>query len=218
MGKAHIVIGGLLFTGAFTVPVYRSGGRAGLTWFEWVMEHTIFGSPIQYVPEEDYIRELEGVKTLSLQKAGKRVELEEEGTMYSGSNVAELYDALAQMEDSLNIGGKARLLMVSEQLPTQQELDDAFIESRANGLHLSRFTAKIVNGRAVTQVILRKGSPAWQVALIIPAAILIGMIIFGILGERISKALVPILLIVGGSAVAIAVASGGRRVPVRARY
>lgn len=69
MGNGRIILLGLLFTGAFTVPVFRSGGRTGLTWFEWTMQHTIFGSPIQYVPEEDYARELEGVKTLSLQRA-----------------------------------------------------------------------------------------------------------------------------------------------------
>ena len=45
---------------AFTLPVFRCGGRTGLTFFNWIKEHSIWGSPIQYVPEEDYARELEG--------------------------------------------------------------------------------------------------------------------------------------------------------------
>lgn len=53
---------GAVVIGAFTIPVFRSGGRTGLTFFQWVKEHSIWGSPIQFVPEEDYRRELEGVK------------------------------------------------------------------------------------------------------------------------------------------------------------
>ncbi len=210
MGNAKFIIGGLLITGAFIIPVYRSGGRTNLTWFEWVMEHTIWGSPIQYVPEEDYTRELEGVKTVSLQKVIKGLELREEGAMYSGTTVAEMNDALTQMEDSINFGQKATLQIVSEVMPTRQELDEAYVQSRANGLHLSRYRTKVVNGRSVTEVTLIKGSPVWWTALIIPVAIIVGMIVFGVMGERITKALVPILLIVGGSAVAIAIASKGK--------
>lgn len=62
MSKGGIIVTGLLFTAAFTVPVFRSGGRTHLTCFEWIVEHTIWGSPVQYVPEEDYARELEGAK------------------------------------------------------------------------------------------------------------------------------------------------------------
>jgi len=46
----------------FTVPIFRSGGRTHLTFFQWVWNHTIFGPPVEYVPEEDYTRELEGVE------------------------------------------------------------------------------------------------------------------------------------------------------------
>jgi hypothetical protein len=46
----------------FTLPVFRSGGRTGLTGFQWIKEHTIWGSPIQYVPEEDYMAELQGIQ------------------------------------------------------------------------------------------------------------------------------------------------------------
>lgn len=41
-----------------TLPVFRSGGRKGLTFWGWVFNHTIWGPPVEYVPEEDYTREL----------------------------------------------------------------------------------------------------------------------------------------------------------------
>ena len=45
----------------FTAPIFRSGGRTDLTMFQWIVNHTIFGPPVEYVPEEDYAKELEGV-------------------------------------------------------------------------------------------------------------------------------------------------------------
>jgi len=48
--------------GFFTVPIFRSGGRTGLTCWSWLINHTIFGPPVEYVPEEDYAVELRGVK------------------------------------------------------------------------------------------------------------------------------------------------------------
>lgn len=53
---------GALILGVFAVPIFRSGGRTGLTFVGWLVNHTIFGPPIEYVPEEDYTRELEGVE------------------------------------------------------------------------------------------------------------------------------------------------------------
>lgn len=47
--------------GVFTIPIFRSGGRQNLTMFQWIINHTIFGPPVEYVPEEDYIAELRGV-------------------------------------------------------------------------------------------------------------------------------------------------------------
>ena len=44
----------------FTLEVFRSGGRTNLSFFEWVKNHTIWGGPVEYVPAEDYLRELEG--------------------------------------------------------------------------------------------------------------------------------------------------------------
>lgn len=50
-----------LVLGFCTLPVFRSGGRTSLTGLGWLKNHTIWGPPIEYVPEEDYACELEGV-------------------------------------------------------------------------------------------------------------------------------------------------------------
>ncbi|MBA7545884.1 hypothetical protein ES705_38264 [subsurface metagenome] len=52
---------GLVVVESFALPIFRSGGRTGLSFWGWVANHTIFGPPVEYVPEEDYSRELEGV-------------------------------------------------------------------------------------------------------------------------------------------------------------
>jgi len=52
---------GMLAVGSFTLPVFRSGGRTGLSFWGWVKNHTVFGPPVEYVPAEDYVRELQGV-------------------------------------------------------------------------------------------------------------------------------------------------------------
>ena len=46
---------------AFTLRLFRSGGRTGLTFFGWVLNHSVLGPAVEYIPEEDYMRELEGV-------------------------------------------------------------------------------------------------------------------------------------------------------------
>ena len=44
----------------FTVPIFRSGSRSELTMWQWLKNHTVYGPPVAYVPEEDYKRELSG--------------------------------------------------------------------------------------------------------------------------------------------------------------
>jgi hypothetical protein len=51
---------GLLGVESFTLPIFRSGGRTGLSFWGWIVNHTIFGPPVEYVPVEDYARELQG--------------------------------------------------------------------------------------------------------------------------------------------------------------
>ena len=57
--KVALVTG---ITAAFTLPLFRSGGRTGLTFFGWVINHSVLGPAVEYVPEESYRRELEGVE------------------------------------------------------------------------------------------------------------------------------------------------------------
>lgn len=51
---------GTLAVESFTLPIFRSGGRTGLSFWQWVANHTVFGPPVEYIPVEDYSRELEG--------------------------------------------------------------------------------------------------------------------------------------------------------------
>ena len=55
MPKPAVLIGVLTL-----LPVWRSGGREHLNFWGWILNHTIFGPPVEYVPEEDYKAELEG--------------------------------------------------------------------------------------------------------------------------------------------------------------
>lgn len=40
------------------IPIWRSGGRKNLTFWQFVLNHTVMGPPVEYVPEEDYTRAL----------------------------------------------------------------------------------------------------------------------------------------------------------------
>lgn len=51
---------GLVVVESFTLPIFRSGGRTGLSFWQWVVNHTVFGPAVEYVPREQYARELEG--------------------------------------------------------------------------------------------------------------------------------------------------------------
>lgn len=39
---------------AFTWPVFRSGLKSNLTLFEFIINHTIWGDTVEYIPKEDY--------------------------------------------------------------------------------------------------------------------------------------------------------------------
>ena len=39
---------------AFTVRIFRSGLKDRLTFFQWLINHTIWGQPVEYIPEEGY--------------------------------------------------------------------------------------------------------------------------------------------------------------------
>ena len=52
---------GLVAVESFALPIFRSGGRTELSFWGWLVNHTIFGDPVEYVPLESYSRELEGI-------------------------------------------------------------------------------------------------------------------------------------------------------------
>jgi len=44
---------------AFTWPIFRSGLKGHLTFIDFIKNHTIYGDPVEYVPKEDYVKELQ---------------------------------------------------------------------------------------------------------------------------------------------------------------
>jgi len=52
---------GLVAVESFTLPIFRSGGKTGLSFWGFVANHSIFSDPVEYVPQEDYAREMEGI-------------------------------------------------------------------------------------------------------------------------------------------------------------
>ena len=36
------------------LPVLRCGLREDLNFWQWMKEHTVYGSPVEYIPEEEY--------------------------------------------------------------------------------------------------------------------------------------------------------------------
>ncbi len=44
----------LLALVASFLPMFRCGLRSDLTFWQWWKEHTIWGSPVEYIPEEEY--------------------------------------------------------------------------------------------------------------------------------------------------------------------
>lgn len=119
----------------------------------------------------------------------------------TGTSTSELRTALNLMEDSLNVGEKAKLELATYDLPTREELEIMRLDMLWSGLDVSKPTAKVVDGIPLTSMVLTKGSPQWAAALIpllVPIAT-IGLIAFGITKlETISKALLPLILAAGG--------------------
>lgn len=63
MTKPQILLMSAVVIASF-LPIFRSGGRTHLAFWGWLINHTIFGPPVEYVPEEDYARELEGITVI----------------------------------------------------------------------------------------------------------------------------------------------------------
>jgi len=137
-----------------------------------------------------------------------------------GYSAAELPTALDLMESTMEVGGKARLAICTESLPTEDELYDLYLGMLASGFHAYRPTARVIDGIPTTQLVLQKGSPSF--AIIVPLLVplfIIGLIAFGLVRiEAISKALLPLMIVgaVGLVAVALIVRKPAERIAERA--
>ena len=124
-----------------------------------------------------------------------------------GYSAAELPAALDLMESTMKVGEKACLAICTEDLPTEDELEDLYLGMLANGFHAYRPTSRVIDGIPTTQLVLQKGSPSFAVIvpLLVPLFI-IGLIAFGIVQiEAISKALLPLMIVGAVGLVAVAV-------------
>ena len=43
-----------LAAASLVLPIFRSGGRDNLNFWQFAYNHTNWGPPIEYIPEEDY--------------------------------------------------------------------------------------------------------------------------------------------------------------------
>lgn len=50
---------------ASLLPIWRSGNRTGLSFWGFVINHTVLGPPVEYVPREDYAAELSPTTTVT---------------------------------------------------------------------------------------------------------------------------------------------------------
>ena len=60
MQQKHIVLLVLVLALISFLPVWRCGLRKNLTFWEFVIEHTVWGHPVEYIPEEQYKESLRG--------------------------------------------------------------------------------------------------------------------------------------------------------------
>lgn len=125
-----------------------------------------------------------------------------------GQTIGELSTALTMMESNMEDGQKIRVELVTDSMPTDDDLAQFYSNLLADIHHVSRPTTKIVDGFPVTSFVVRKGSPAFAALIpLIPITIIGGLITFGITRiEALSRALMPILLVTfGGLIVLVAV-------------
>lgn len=115
--------------------------------------------------------------------------------------------ALDVMENTLDVGEKVRVRICSEAIPTEQELALLHTELVAMGEHASYPTATVIDGIPTTDFDLMKGSPALPMAVIPLIGLfgILGIITFGVLKiESITKALLPLTLVIVGGVIIIA--------------
>ena len=121
-----------------------------------------------------------------------------------GVDIDTLALCLNAMEDSLAVGQKASLTIYSDLPPTAEELASLYLTALDVGFHLSMPRAVVGTGISSTTIVLRKGSPQWQMLLaLLPTVLTVGLVAFSITRiQSISRALIPIFLIGGGIVIA----------------
>lgn len=94
---------GFIAVESFTLPIFRSGGKNNLSFWGFIYNHTIFGSAVEYVPEEDYQREIEGVfpwdpvKAITATSVNNLVKKNYDSVIVNGSNLKLYSDILANV-------------------------------------------------------------------------------------------------------------------------
>ncbi|MDD4985817.1 MAG: ArdC-like ssDNA-binding domain-containing protein [Dehalococcoidales bacterium] len=130
-----------------------------------------------------------------------------------GTTIEDLTAALDAVESSLAIGQSARLEMCTEQMPSDADLAQLYLDLVNAGFHVSYPVASMASGIPTTSIALRKGSPEWVALVpILPTLFVIGLIAFGITQiSNISSAIFPIVLTLVLGVVALAVITTSRR-------
>ncbi|MDD5511553.1 MAG: hypothetical protein PHI12_12195 [Dehalococcoidales bacterium] len=125
-------------------------------------------------------------------------------TQLVGYSIEDLGLALDVMEQQTPVGGTCRVEICTEDTPTPEMLQQMYESITATGHEISYPTCERGAWVTVTSFDIKKSEPyeiyQWQLLLplIIPLAAM-GLVTFGILKiDTISKAIVPIVLIVGG--------------------
>lgn len=114
-----------------------------------------------------------------------------------GYTTDDLTVALDAMEQTVPDGGKVKLELYTDRIPTEEALAESFLKMTAAGIHVSYPVAQRVEGVPITTIELKKGSPAFAavVPLIVPV-LTIGLIFFVVTKiETVAKAILPILIL-----------------------
>ena len=135
-----------------------------------------------------------------------------------GQTQGQLTEALVRMENSINYGQKAKLQLITSQMPTRADLDTFHAQLITSGFHTSKPVARSVQGFPCTELVIQKGSPTWAALIpILPTIFIVGLVTFGLVKlETITKAIMPILLVsVGGLIILAAVITRQGARPLR---
>jgi hypothetical protein len=129
----------------------------------------------------------------------------------SGSSMEELSASLSYMDSVINAGESLQIALITSEIPSQIDLNSWYSNIQATGLISSRPRTNIINGQPVTTVVITKSYPdishtgAFPLALLIttlPTVIILGLVAFGMVKlESLTKAVLPLILTVGGFAI-----------------